>query len=229
VVNPLIVALDVETAAQAVRLAGMLEGEVGGFKVGLELLSGPGPATIAAVGEGGIPVFADAKLHDIPATVRRAAKQLGRLGARWVSVHASGGRAMLEAAVEGLADGAGGREAGVLAVTVLTSLDEEALHAVGIATTPGRLVSRMASLAAASGCEGIVCSPKELGIVATVAPDLLKVTPGIREAGAANDDQARVATAREAIQHGADFLVVGRPIIRAADPVLAARRLLTSM
>ncbi|NIA24730.1 MAG: orotidine-5'-phosphate decarboxylase [Gammaproteobacteria bacterium] len=228
-VNPLIVALDVATAAQAVRLARMLESEVGGFKVGLELLSGPGPATISVLGTSGVPVFADAKLHDIPATVRRAARQLGALGARWVSVHASGGRAMLEAAVEGLADGAGGRDAGVLAVTVLTSLDDEALHGVGIAASPGRLTSRMARLAAETGCEGIVCSPKELGIIATVAPDLVKVTPGIREAGAANDDQARVAAPREAMQHGADFLVVGRPIIRAVEPVLAARRILASI
>lgn len=228
-VNRLIVALDVATAAQAARLAHILESDVGGFKVGLELLSGPGPATIAMLGANGVPVFADAKLHDIPATVRRAAKQLGALGARWVSVHASGGRAMLEAAVEGLADGACGREAGVLAVTVLTSLDEEALHSVGIAASPGRLTSRMARLAAESGCEGVVCSVKELGIIATVAPDLVKVTPGIREPGAAKDDQARIATPGEAVRHGADFLVVGRPIIRAVEPVLAARRILASM
>ena len=227
--NPLIVALDVATASHAARLAHMLEGEVGGFKVGLELLSGPGPATIALLGANGVPIFSDAHLPDIPPTVRRAARQLGALGARWISVHASGGRAMMEAAVEGLADGASGRDAGILAVTVLTSLDDEALHGVGIASSPGRLTSRMACLAAESGCEGVVCSARELGIIATVAPDLVKVTPGIREPGATRDDQARIATPREAMRHGADFLVVGRPIIRAAEPVLAARRILASM
>jgi len=227
-VNPLIVALDVETAAHAARLARLLKEDVGGFKVGLGLLSGPGPAVLAVIGSER-PVFADAKLHDIPATVRSAARQLGALGARWVSVHASGGPAMLEAAVEGLSEGAGGRDAGVLAVTVLTSLDASALHAVGITASPGRLTSRMARLAAETGCEGIVCSPRELGIVADAAPGLIKVTPGIREAGAAPDDQARVATPADARRHGADFLVVGRPIIRAADPLLAVRHLLASL
>jgi orotidine-5'-phosphate decarboxylase len=229
VVNPIIVALDVPHATEAVHLAGILQSEVGGFKIGLELLTGPGPAIIPAIAAGGMPVFVDAKLHDIPATVRRAARQLGALGARWVSVHAAGGGSMMEAAVEGLTEGAGGREAGVLAVTVLTSLDDAALTAVGIMQSPGRLTSKMAGLAASSGCEGIVCSPRELGVIAAVAPDLLRVTPGIRGAGAPLEDQVRVATPAEAIRSGADYLVIGRPITRAADPVAAARRIISSI
>jgi len=229
VVNPILVALDVAEATQAVHLAGVLAGEAGGFKIGLELLSGPGPATIGAVLDAGnAPVFVDAKLHDIPVTVRRAARRLGSLGARWVSVHASGGREMLEAAVEGLAEGSGGRESGVLAVTVLTSLDQDGLKETGIRESPGRLTSRMAALAADTGCEGVICSPIELGVVSTVAPQLLKVTPGIRPPGAVAHDQRRIASPRDALAGGADYLVVGRPITTSPDPVAAIRRLLSA-
>lgn len=229
-VNPILVALDVAEASHAVHLARVLAGEVGGFKVGLELLNGPGPAAIGAVaGAGRAPVFVDAKLHDIPVTVRRAARRLGSLGARWLSVHASGGRAMLEAAVEGLAEGAAGREAGVLAVTVLTSLDHDALREVGIGESPGRLTSKMARLAAEAGCEGVVCSPMELGVVSTVAPDLVKVTPGIRTSGSARHDQKRVATPEEALEGGADLLVMGRPITASPDPVAAVRRIVADL
>jgi orotidine-5'-phosphate decarboxylase len=229
VVNPILVALDVAEASHAVHMAGLLQGEVGGFKVGLELLSGPGPATVGAIAELGSPVFVDIKLHDIPATVRRAARRLGSFGARWISVHASGGGAMLEAAVEGLSEVAGGREAGILAVTVLTSLDGHALGEVGIRESPGRLTSKMARLAAASGCEGVVCSPQELGVVTTVAPGLVKVTPGIRPEGAPRHDQVRVATPAEAIESGADYLVVGRPITASPDPVASTRRMLATI
>jgi orotidine-5'-phosphate decarboxylase len=225
-VNPILVALDVADASHAVHLAGTLRGEVGGFKVGLELLSGPGPGIIGAVAEAGNgPVFVDAKLHDIPATVRKAARRLGAYGARWLSVHASGGREMLEAAVEGLEEGAGGREAGILAVTVLTSLDEQALREVGIQNSPGRLTSKMARLAEATGCEGVICSPVELGVVGTVVPDLVKVTPGIRPAGAEANDQRRIATPADAVAGGATYLVIGRPITGAVDTVSAVRRI----
>ncbi len=193
---------------------------MGGFKVGLGLLHGPGPGTVAAVAALGLPVFADAKLHDIPSQVEAAAAQLGRVGARWVTAHVSGGQAMLEAAVAGLTRGASG-PAGVLGVSVLTSLDESALAAVGISSSPGKLVSRMARVAARAGCEGLVCSPLELGVVATVAPALVRVTPGIRLSDA-DDDQRRTASPREALDRGATWLVIGRPITKAADPVAAA-------
>lgn len=220
--NPIIVALDFSDARPAVEMARSLEPYVGGFKVGLELLTGPGPATVAAIRDLGRPVFVDAKLHDIPNTVQRAAANLGSIGARWVTVHATGGRAMLEAAVEGLGQGAAGYDAGILAITVLTSLTGADLGATGIQGTPGRQVARLARLAAGAGVEGVVCSVKELGDVAQVAPELTRVTPGIRPTDADTHDQARVASPAEALRRGADWLVVGRSITRADDPVAAA-------
>jgi orotidine-5'-phosphate decarboxylase len=221
-VNPVLVALDVPTAEEATRLARRLDPHVGGFKVGLELLLGPGPGTVAALASSGKPVFADTKLHDIPNTVRKATAQIASLGARWITVHASGGRAMMEAAVEGAAEGARGRTVGVLAVTLLTSIDAAEAAAIGYAGTPGKQVARLSRMAQAAGVEGVVCSVRELGDVHQVAPDLLRVTPGIRPAGTGTDDQARVATPREALERGADHLVVGRAITAAPDPVGAA-------
>lgn len=218
---PVLVALDLPTAEDAVRLAARVRDHVAGFKVGLGLLHGPGPGTVTALAELGLPVFADAKLHDIPSQVERAARQLGSVGARWVTAHAGGGADMLEAAVSGLAEGSA-RSGGILGVTVLTSLDEARLAAIGIPRTPGQLVSRMARAVATAGCEGVVCSPLELGVIAEVAPDLVKVTPGIRPAGSDAGDQARTATPAEAIRRGADYLVIGRPITGADDPEAAA-------
>jgi orotidine-5'-phosphate decarboxylase len=222
--NPVIVALDVPNAAEAVALAESVAPYVGAFKVGLRLLHGPGPGVIAAVVGVGKPVFADAKLHDIPTQVGAAAEALGRYGARWVTAHASGGAAMLEAATEGLAKGAGGAAAGVLGVTVLTSLDDNMLRSMGLDRSAGQLVSSLARVADRAGCEGVVCSPKELQVVADVAPRLQRVTPGIRPT-AGEDDQARTATPEEALGRGADWIVVGRPITAAADPAAAAAAL----
>ena len=222
--NPVIVALDVPTGEEAVDLATRLLPHVGGFKIGLGLLNGPGPALIAALVGLGRPVFADAKLHDIPSQVHSAAHRLGTHGARWVTAHVSGGFSMLEAAVEGLAAGAGAARAGVLGVTVLTSLTAEDLSRIGIDRSPGSLVSRMSRVAATAGCEGVVCAPQELNVVGTVAPSLLRVTPGIR-AEPGGDDQSRTAGPAEAVSRGADLIVVGRPITRAADPVAAARKI----
>lgn len=225
---PILVALDVPTAEEAVRLAQALAPHVGGFKVGLELLMGPGPGTVGAIAQLGRPVFADAKLHDIPNTVEASAAALARMGARWVTVHASGGREQMQAAVEGLHRGAGGREVGVLGVTVLTSLDDSDLAQIGFGRTAGSQTSRLAKLAAGSGAEGVICSPRELGVVASVAPELLKVTPGIRPGGS-DDDQKRVTTPEEAIDRGADWLVIGRPITKAPDPVEAAIQIAASI
>jgi orotidine-5'-phosphate decarboxylase len=219
--NPVIVALDLPTAEAAVSLATRVRDHVGGFKIGLGLLHGPGPATIDALVRLGLPVFADAKLHDIPSQVEAAAYRLGTHGARWVTAHVAGGRDMVEAAVEGLARGAGAAESGVLGVSVLTSLDGRALEQVGIPRTPGQLVGRMAKVAQASGCEGLVCSAQELNVVGQAAPTLVRVTPGIRP-GDHDDDQQRTATPVDAIERGADWLVVGRPITMAANPVEAA-------
>ncbi|MDJ0925019.1 MAG: orotidine-5'-phosphate decarboxylase [Acidimicrobiia bacterium] len=218
---PIIVALDLASAEDAVRMAKKVAPHVGAFKVGLGLLHGAGPGIATALVDLGKPVFADAKLHDIPSQVHAAARRLGRLGVRWVTAHISGGEAMLRAALEGLGDTSGGH-AGLLGVTVLTSIGEGDLSAVGIQATPGKLVSKMSRLAAQTGCEGIVCSPQELTVVGTVAPGLLRVTPGVRPAGSGRGDQTRVMTPEEAMARGADWLVVGRPITAAPDPESAA-------
>ncbi len=221
--NPVLVALDNRSAEEAVRLAQAVGPYVGGFKVGLRLLLGPGPATVAALVAEGKPVFADAKLHDIPSQVEAAARRLGEYGARWVTAHAAGGEAMLSAAERGIAGAdRGGR---VLAVTVMTSLSDADLAAAGTGTTAAKLVARLSRLAAKAGCEGVICSPRELGVVGDVAPGLLRVTPGIRPGGRAADDQARVAAAVDALGWGADWLVVGRPITAAPDPAAAAAAL----
>ena len=219
---PIIVALDLPTAEEAVRLAKSVAEFVAGFKVGLELLMGPGPGLIGVIDQLGKPVFVDAKLHDIPNTVARAARQLGQAGARWVTAHAAGGLEMLEAATDGLSSGARGRPAGVLALTLLTSLNDAMLAHSGVPVTAGKLTSKRSKLAAEAGVEGVVCSVKELGVVNEVAPDLLKVTPGIRLEGQDSGDQQRVASPAEAIRRGSDMLVIGRPITRAEDPRAAA-------
>ncbi len=226
--NPIIVALDMPTAREAVLMAQMVAPHVGAFKIGLGLLHGPGPGTIDALVRVGKPVFADAKLHDIPSQVAAAAERLGKHGARWVTAHASGGIEMLEAAVEGLAEGAGGAEAGILGVSVLTSLDKSDLERIGIQRTPGQLVGKMAKLADAAGCEGLVCSPLELNVVAQAAPRLKRVTPGIRPTDL-GDDQARTTTPQEAIKRGATMLVIGRPITQAPDPAQAAATILADI
>ncbi|MFW2339369.1 MAG: orotidine-5'-phosphate decarboxylase [Acidimicrobiia bacterium] len=226
---PIIVALDLPTAEEAVRLAKSVADFVAGFKVGLELLMGPGPGLIGVIDQLGKPVFVDAKLHDIPNTVSRAARQLGQAGARWVTAHAAGGLEMLEAATEGLSSGARGRPAGILAITVLTSLNDAMLAHSGVPVTAGKLTSKRSRLAAEAGVEGVVCSVKELGVVNEVAPDLLKVTPGIRPLGEDAGDQQRVATPVEAIRRGSNLLVIGRPITRAPDPSAAAEAIAAAL
>ena len=216
----ILVALDLPTAEDAVRLARQLEPHVGGFKIGLGLLYGPGPATVAALAEVGKPVFADAKLHDIPSQVERAARRLAALGARWITAHASGGVAMLESAGSGAAAASTGT--GILAVTVLTSMGGAEVARLAPNSTPGKLTSRLARSADEAGCEGVICSAQELNVVGQVAPRLVKVTPGIRPHGTDADDQTRTMTPADAVARGADYLVIGRPITMAADPVAAA-------
>lgn len=226
--NPIIVALDLPTAEEAVDLAASVSDHVGAFKIGLGLLHGPGPGTIDALVRLGKPVFADAKLHDIPSQIEAAAYRLGTHGARWVTAHVSGGLPMLEAAVRGLERGSGSAEAGILGVSVLTSLDKADLERLGIQRTPGQLVGKMAKLADLAGCEGLVCSAQELNVVGQAAPGLARVTPGIRPTSR-DDDQTRVATPEEAIGRGADWLVIGRPITAADDPAAAAHAIAVSL
>jgi orotidine-5'-phosphate decarboxylase len=235
----LIVALDTPEAGRAAALAGALAAECGLLKVGLELFAAHGPAAVAGVAEagaahgGGTPVFLDLKLHDIPNTVAGAVRAALPLRPAMLTVHAGGGAAMVAAAREAAERGAGGgggdvgngfARPAILAVTVLTSLDAAALAATGVAGGPTQQVLRLARLALEAGADGLVCSPHEVARLrdAHGAAPLL-VVPGVRPAGAAAGDQARVATPEEAVRAGADWVVVGRPITGAADPAAAAR------
>lgn len=222
------VALDSSEREEVLRLARALLGRVGVAKVGLEAFTAHGPGLVAEVHRIGVPVFLDLKLHDIPNTVERAARNAARLGVAMLTVHASGGEAMLRAAVAGAANAE--RPPAVLAVTVLTSLDDASLVDLGISGGAAGRVTAWAALAQRCGCAGVVCSPQEAsGLRSALGPNMLLVTPGVRPAGASSGDQRRVATPREAIAAGADLLVVGRPITAAPDPVVAAELILAEM
>ena len=222
--NPVVVDVDRPTAAEAVRLAAVLAPHVGGFRVGIGLICGAGPGVVGALARIG-PVLADVKLHDLPSQVAAAAARLGEYGARWVTVHASGGAAMVAAAVAGLARSSGGA-GGVLAETVLTGVDASRLTEIGFSGGPGRTVSRLARIAAGAGAEGVVCGIRHLGDVAQVAPGLIRATAGIRPDGPLPGDEPHdVAVPEEALRRGSTILLVGRPIVAAPDPVAAAAAL----
>ena len=215
------VALDFPSWREAEPFARTVAPGVGILKVGLEMFAAEGPAAVRAAATLGRPVFLDLKLHDIPNTVEGAARSAAASGASLLTVHASGGPAMVAAAVKG----AGGKLR-VLAVTVLTSLDAAALRAVGLDGPPEAAVVRLARLAVDAGAGGLVCSPHEVRAVrAAVGPGPLLVVPGVRPAGAAKGDQARVATPAEAVAAGADVIVLGRPLRDAPDPLAAAREI----
>ncbi len=230
----LIVALDVSSAEAGSRLATRLHGHVGMFKVGLENFTAEGPVLPRFLVATGEKVFLDLKLHDIPNTVRAAARVAAQLGVSMFNVHASGGRKMMEAASQGAAEGSELRQDGmrprVLAVTVLTSLTEEALRELGISGSAEEVVVRLARLAREAGLDGVVASPREIAALrSALGPDFLIVTPGIRPVNAAADDQARIATPEAAIRAGADYLVVGRPITGTTDPAAAADAIVAEM
>jgi orotidine-5'-phosphate decarboxylase len=218
-------ALDFPSWRRAEPFARAIALEVGMLKVGLELFAAEGPAAVQAAAALGRPVFLDLKLHDIPNTVEGAARGAAAIGAALLTVHAAGGTEMIRAAVRGA--GPGTR---VLAVTVLTSLDARALDEIGLAGPPEAAAVRLARLAVAAGAGGLVCSPHEVAQVrAAVGAGPLLVVPGVRPAGAAKGDQARVATPAEAIRAGADVVVIGRPLRDAPDPVAAARAIAASL
>jgi orotidine-5'-phosphate decarboxylase len=229
----LIVALDVSSAAEGARLAEQLAGCVGMFKVGLENFTAEGPVLARYLLAQGMRVFLDLKLHDIPNTVRAAAREAARLGVQMLNVHALGGRKMMAAAREGAQEAcqlSGRRPPLVLAVTILTSLSAGDLREAGIAGRSEEAVLRLARLARAAGLDGVVASPREISALRQeLGRDFVIVTPGIRPAAAATDDQARIATPAEAIRAGADFLVLGRPIIGAADPAAAAQAMVAEI
>ena len=226
----LVVALDLPTAKDALAMADRLAGRVGMLKVGLELFCAEGPAFVQEI-QARVPVFLDLKFHDIPTTVRRALEAVLKLDPRLVNVHAQGGPAMLEAAVEAVrAHRAAGGQTELLAVTVLTSLDREALAALGHAGRPGDLALAYAKLARQAGCAGVVCSAWEAAAIRAACGESFHcLTPGIRPAGAATQDQARVMTPAQALQQGASWIVVGRPITQAADPAAAAEAIVAEM
>jgi len=224
----LIVALDFPGAAEALSLVDQLEGASEWFKVGLELYLAEGNALVAELQRRGFSVFLDLKFHDIPNTVASAVRAAGRLGVSMLTVHAAGGPDMLAAAVEAAGETDG--SPALLAVTVLTSMDAAQLEATGVNGSAAEQVERLASMAVACGVRGFVCSAVEVASLRSqLGTEPLLVVPGIRPQGAANGDQRRVATPAAAIAAGASYLVVGRPITRAADPGAAARAILAEI
>ena len=231
--NPIIVALDLPGADTALRLAAELAPAVGAFKIGFELFTQAGPDVVRRVRELGAPVFLDLKFHDIPNTVAKAVSVATGMGVSMLTLHTSGGPAMMRAAAQAARDSAA--RAGipvplVLGVTVLTSMDDAELAAVGIREGAAAQVERLARLAAESGIGGLVCSPLEVALLRRVLPPQIQlVTPGIRAGDDAAGDQKRTLSAAEAIAAGATWLVIGRPICAAPNPRAAAERILASL
>jgi orotidine-5'-phosphate decarboxylase len=215
----LIVALDVPNVDAAVDVAKRLSGHIGMFKIGLELFVAEGPSVVGRVRElaPDVEIFLDLKLHDIPNTMKGAIRSVRSLGVKFLTVHAGSGTAHLQACVEEAAGAVG-----ILAVTVLTSQDEVACRQAGHTRAVEELVEMRAVCAREAGCAGVVCSGRELGRVRAVAPRLARVVPGIRPAGADEGDQQRVMTPARAVVEGASYIVVGRPILQAADQAAAA-------
>lgn len=221
----LIVALDVSSAREARELVTSIGDAAGLYKVGLQLFTAEGPGVVRELVGAGHRVFLDLKLHDIPNTVAHAVKSAAALGASMLTVHASGGPAMLKAAVE-----AAGDRLTLLAVTVLTSMNDDELSQVGVAGRVLDQVLRLGELARTAGCSGLVASARESAqLRSALGEGFAIVNPGVRPAGAKLNDQRRVATPAEAIRAGASHLVVGRPIIQAADPAQAAREIVTEI
>ncbi len=221
--DQLLVALDVDTSARAQELADSLRDLVGGFKIGSRLFTGEGPALVRTLVERGDRVFLDLKYHDIPTVVGSALRAASALGAWMATVHAAGGITMMQAAKEGAE--AGGGHTRVVGVTVLTSFDQATLDEVGVGRPVANQVDALAALAAEAGVDGVVASPLELSrLRAQRGADFTIVTPGIRN-HVSGDDQSRTLSAQEAIRAGASYLVVGRPIIAARDPRVAAEQI----
>jgi orotidine-5'-phosphate decarboxylase len=226
--NKIIFALDVESMAQAEKWADILAPHVGMFKIGKQLFTACGPDVVKAIIERGGEVFLDLKYHDIPNTVAMASLEAARLGVRLFNLHALGGYEMMAKSVEALKrefpDESRPR---VLAVTILTSSNEETLRGVGIDLPVADMVVKLAKLAKKAGIDGVVSSPLEIPLIRSACgADFLIVTPGVRPAFASADDQKRVMTPAEAVKAGADYLVIGRPISAAPDPIKAAEAIM---
>jgi len=222
--SPIFVAIDTPDLARARDIARAVRSVAGGIKLGLEFFAANGPAGVAELGEFGLPIFLDLKLHDIPNTVAKAVLALKQLEPAILTVHATGGRAMLENA-----KAAASPKTKVVAVTVLTSLDEKDLAAAGVRGSPADQVARLAALAQSAGLDGIVCSGEEVGAAHKAWPDGFFVVPGVRPKGSGVADQKRIATPRAAIDDGASILVIGRPITDADDPSAAVRSIAATL
>ncbi len=221
--DKLILALDVDRTADALALVKLLKPHLSLFKVGSQLFTREGPGLLKTLRAEGVDIFLDLKWHDIPQTVAHAITAAGALDVRYVTVHAGGGLEMLQAAQEATK----GSRTEILAVTVLTSLDDGALRQIGYDRTAAEQVLRFARLAALAKIPGLVCSPHEIALIREGLPEPVKlVTPGVRSAKDGLQDQKRTLTAAEALRRGANHLVIGRPITQAADPVAATRAIM---
>ena len=231
--NPIIATLDVPDAETALKLAAQIAPAVGAFKIGKELFVAAGPDIVRRVRATGAAVFLDLKFHDIPNTVAKAVTAAVRLDVQMLTIHTSGGSAMMRAAEKSAQDTAkllGLPSPLVLGVTVLTSLDNAALGEIGIQPDTARQVERLANLAVKAGLRGLVCSPLEIAALRKILPASIQlVTPGIRTGAEEADDQKRTLTPREALQAGANWLVIGRPIYAAENPRAAAEKILESL
>ena len=226
----LIVALDVPSPEAVPPVLATLGETIGYYKIGLELFCAGGPAVVQAVAGTGKRIFLDLKLHDIPRTVARAVAAAARLRVELMTLHAAGGRAMIDAAAQAARACPTGQRPKLLAVTMLTSLEQADLGDLGIGRAMPDQVAALARLALEAGADGVVCSPREVGrLRGLLPPGALLVTPGVRPAGADLGDQKRVATPAAAVRDGATHLVVGRPILEAPDPAAAARAILAEM
>ena len=227
--DKLIIALDVETPSKALGLVKELRSVAGMFKVGSQLFTAAGPQIVRDIIALDSKVFLDLKFHDIPHQIAGAARAAAELGVSLFTIHASGGSEMMRRAVDAVAEV--GNETAVLAITVLTSIDADILAQIGVNSTPSESVLRLVKLAEASGVDGVVASAQEIKTIrdAIPNPNFLVVTPGIRSAQNDSGDQKRVATPAAAISAGASYLVVGRPITSATDPLAAAQQIVTEM
>ena len=225
-----IIALDVSSRDEALQLVKQLHDLAGMFKVGSQLFMAAGAPIVREILDGGGKVFLDLKFHDIPNTVSHAAREAAKLGISMMTIHAAGGRAMMQTVAKDLHEKFGDRKPIVVAVTVLTSLDTKALFEMGLEMPVNEQVERLALLAQNCGIDGVVCSPREIQIVRKVVEPKFKiVTPGIRLPDQSLNDQQRIATPREAISAGADYIVVGRAVTHEADSRSALQRLLEQM
>ena len=222
--SPIFVAIDTPDLERARSIAEQVGGHAGGLKLGLEFFSANGPEGVAAIADYGVPIFLDVKFHDIPNTVAKAVEALRPLEPAVLTIHAAGGRAMLEAA-----KAAASPKTKVVAVTVLTSLDGDDLQSIGVSSEPREQVERLAALAKSAGLDGIVCSGVEVAPAKAAWPDGFFVIPGVRPAGGDVSDQKRVVTPRQALDDGASILVIGRPITGADDPAAALRDIAASL